>query len=228
MIKFHPHHTELVSFAEGTLSCASSLIVSAHCDMCETCDIKVHELTELTAESALSNDVDVEFLTRDYISMFESITRDKTLVDNNIVSVAPQSILVDGRNLNVPETLTRISSKVGEWSHLVGKLWQAPIEIRSSALVQLVYMEKGGSVPEHTHKGNEISLVLNGQFQDGNNSYSSGDYVALDQSHTHMPVANSEDGCLVLTVLDKPLHFTTGWAKLINPLSQIYFNSKIN
>jgi putative transcriptional regulator len=43
-----------------------------------------------------------------------------------------------------------------------------------------------------------------------------------------MPVANSEDGCLVLTVLDKPLHFTTGWAKLINPLSQIYFNSKIN
>jgi putative transcriptional regulator len=228
MIKFHPGDTALVGFAEGTLPCASSLVVSAHCDMCEACNHKVHALTATAAESVFANDVDVEFLARDYISIFESITRDETLVDNHRVNVAPQSILVDGRDLKVPATLTRIANKVGEWSHLVGKLWQAPIEIRSNSLVQLIYMEKGGSVPEHTHKGNEISLVLNGQFQDENNVYRSGDYVALDHSHTHMPVAISEEGCLLLTVIDQPLHFTAGWAKLINPLSQLYFNSKIN
>lgn len=227
MIKFHPDHSELVSFAEGTLPCASSLVVSAHCDMCESCKVKVHSLTECAADGVFSDEVSDEFVFRDYISIFEAITRDKTLVDNHIVRLPTHSIAVDGRVLKVPASLTRISKRVGEWSHLVGKLWQAPIDIRGRSLVQLIYMEKGGSVPEHTHKGNEISLVLNGQFGDGNNQYTTGDYVALDQSHTHMPVANSEEGCLVLTVLDKPLHFTAGWAKLINPLSQIYFNSKI-
>lgn len=228
MIKFHPDNPTLVSFVEGTLPTASSLVVSAHCDMCDVCNMEVHALTESKANSIFEQVCTDEFLIRDYMSMIEAITRDKTLVDNDIVFIPKQSIEVDGRTLQVPVTLTRIANKVGEWSHLVGKLWQAPVALTGASLVQLIYMEKGGSVPEHTHKGNEISLVLNGRFYDGDNHYHSGDYIALNQSHTHMPVAETEEGCLVLTVLDQPLHFTAGWAKLINPLSQIYFSAKTN
>jgi putative transcriptional regulator len=158
--------------------------------------------------------------------MFESITRDSNLVNVNLFTLKKPWIELDGRKFELPATLTRFINRVGEWSHLMGTLWQAPIEIDGGSLVQLIYMEKGGSMPEHTHKGNEITLVLDGQFDDGKCSYTKGDYVALDQTHTHTPVSNVNEGCLVMVILDKPLHFTAGWAKLINPLSQLYF--KVN
>lgn len=225
MIKFHPNNATLVSFVQGILPSASSLIVSVHCDMCPSCSQRIRNFTESRAKKIFSVDITNPILSRDYISMFETITRDKTLISTNFVGNETRPIELDGRKFTVPATLTRLSNRVGEWSHLMGKLWQAPIDIGGASLAQLIFMEQGGCVPEHTHKGNEISLVLDGQFDDGNSHYDTGDYIALNQSHTHMPVSNGEEGCLVITALDKPLHFTAGWAKLINPLSHLYFKA---
>lgn len=228
MIKFHPDISTLTSFARGTLPPAISFIVSVHCDMCVACCDKTRSLTEATADVVFSVDTPDDVVMRDYISMFECITRDTSRVDAELFNDKSRSIDLDGRSFSVPATLARLSGRVGEWSHLVGKLWQAPIDIGGGSLVQLIYMEKGGCVPEHTHKGSEISLVLDGQFDDGKGHYASGDYVSFNQTDTHMPVAKFDEGCLVITILDKPLHFTTGWAKLINPLSQLYFKVNTN
>jgi putative transcriptional regulator len=228
MIKFHPTDTHLVSYAEGTLPSASSLLVSAHCDMCNACRSKTRSFTNKLATNVFEDDDSVidSGIGREYLSMFECITNDTTLVDADIVQETIHEVAFDGRRFMLPSTLARFASRVGEWTHLIGKLWQAPVEIGGGSLAQLIYMEKGGSVPEHTHKGNEITLVINGQFEDGNNFFKTGDYISLNQNDTHSPVATSNEGCLVFTIIDKPLHFTSGWAKLINPLSQLYF--KVN
>lgn len=226
MIKFHPSDTTLVNFAEGILPSDSSLLVSAHCDMCPSCLNKTRSFTETLASRVFSDHSEDRMCSRDYVSMFESITRDDTLVDTALVPTDVSKLDLEGRKFLLPATLARFANRVGEWSHLVGKIWQAPVEIGGGSLAQLIYMEKGGSVPEHTHKGNELTLVINGEFSDGERRFTSGDFIILNQSHTHMPVSDADEGCLVFTILDKPLHFTSGWAKLINPLSQLYF--KVN
>lgn len=226
MIKHHPYSTTLSSFVEGVLPSAEALLVSAHCDMCTSCCEKIRRITELTAFDVFGGGHIAANIQREYVSMFELITHDSTLLDATSTYEKNRHIEFEGRLFTLPVTLARFADKVGDWSYMIGKLWQAPVDIGEGYLAQFVYMEKGASVPEHTHKGNELTLVISGQFADGIKDYNSGDFIALNHEHTHTPI--SAEGCLVLTVLDKPLHFTSGWAKLINPLSQLYFKVNTN
>ena len=86
-----------------------------------------------------------------------------------------------------------------------------------------IYMEKGGRVPEHTHKGSEITLVLDGEFTDGLSHYDTGDFIIMNDSHVHTPQSDADEGCLVFSIVDQPLHFTSGLARLLNPFSQLFF-----
>lgn len=167
-----------------------------------------------------------------FLSMFDSIvstgSEHKPPLGFSRYDAQKQYIQLEGKQFHVPETLRKYAEAMGAWSHLIGKVWQAPVDIGGGILAQFIYMEKGGGVPEHTHKGNEFTLVLDGSFEDGLSTYETGDFIALTAQQTHTPVSSADEGCLVFSIVDKPLHFTSGWAKFINPLSDLYFKVKIH
>jgi len=242
MIKFHPSNAALVDFAEGNLASAEALFVSAHCDMCHTCHNKLLSISDSLASQYLNEqddpcfdtarDVSATQIPRDYIAMFENITTQRNDTDTRKEAQAELSrrqnyeIVLDGKKFKIPPTLFRLTERMGQWSHLLGRIWQAQVDIGGGSLAQFIYMEKGGAVPEHTHKGHELTLVLDGSFSDGLHTYHSGDFIALSSHDTHAPKSDVDEGCLVLSIIDQPLLFTQGWAKLINPLSHLYF--KVN
>ena len=241
MIRFHPSAQQLVSFVDGDLSPAISLMVSAHCDMCSTCQRFVEQETERLAGSLLEdNGFKQVDLKADYSAMIAQITQSPSSVEADTgenqkqsnrkqcestqVSIAAKgSIELDGRNFVLPRTLQRYIEKTGGWSSLVGKLWQAPVDLGSQGVANFIYMGKGGSVPEHTHRGTEYTLVINGEFSDGLNNYDSGDFIFMDGQNTHTPRSDNTQGCLVFTIVDQPLHFTSGIARLLNPFSHLFF-----
>lgn len=241
MIRFHPSAQQLVSFVDGDLSPAISLMVSAHCDMCSTCQRFVEQETERLAGSLLEdNGFKQVDLKADYSAMIAQITQSPSSVgadtgenqkqsnrkqcESTQVSIAAKgSIELDGRNFVLPRTLQRYIEKTGGWSSLVGKLWQAPVDLGSQGVANFIYMGKGGSVPEHTHRGTEYTLVINGEFSDGLNNYDSGDFIFMDGQNTHTPRSDNTQGCLVFTIVDQPLHFTSGIARLLNPFSHLFF-----
>ncbi|GBL04640.1 ChrR family anti-sigma-E factor [Glaciecola sp. KUL10] len=219
MINFHPNNQQLALFAEGNLSPAEALIVSAHCDMCEHCQRIVQFHTESVAEDLFADDADGSI---DFDSMMSEITN--IHVEPNQPAKSYSKIIeLDGKEFVLPRSLNRLSSKMGNWSHLVGKIWQAPVDIGGVNVANFIYMEKGGSVPEHTHRGSETTLVINGEFSDGIADYDSGDFIQLNGNHTHTPFTQAQEGCLVFSIVDKPLYFTSGWARLINPFSHLFF-----
>lgn len=200
---------------------AESLIISAHCDMCPQCAQKVSMFTETHSESAFEE----EFANVD-LKSFGNMMSDITsqVVDRGVSEVATNRVLeLDGRKFTLPRSLNRISESMGNWSHLVGKIWQAPINLGGDTVANFIFMEKGGSVPEHTHRGSEMTLVVNGEYSDGLADYDSGDFTVMDGHHIHTPSTVADEGCLVFTIVDKPLHFTSGWARLINPFSHLFF-----
>ena len=226
MINRHPSLEHLLSFAEGSLSSGESLIVSAHCDMCSHCRSKVEQFTKELAHESFAESSTLP--THDsYSSMFEAIVQqpvaDQIKASGTNQITTDSHIELDGRKFKLPRTLQRYASATGNWSRLVGKLWQAPVDIGGMGKAHFIFMEKGGSVPEHTHKGNELTLVINGEFSDGISSYKDGDFIAMDNAHTHAPVSHDEDGCLVFSIVDEPLHFTSGVARLLNPFSHLFF-----
>lgn len=221
MIKYHPSQRQLEQFVAGQCSPAWSLVISAHVDMCAICQQEVASISAQMGNSEFSLD---EFQAMD--PQLESMLSDiMELEPVEVIPVEeePQHLELDGRFFELPRALSRVIEQTESWSKLVGKLWQAPVDLGEYGKGHFIYMEKGGSVPEHTHKGNELTLVINGEFEDGRRCYDSGDFILLGESDTHTPVATSDDGCLVFSFIDQPLHFTSGLARLLNPFSHLFF-----
>ena len=102
-------------------------------------------------------------------------------------------------------------------------MWQAPVDLGNQGVANFIFMGSGGSVPEHTHRGTEYTLVIDGEFSDGLSRYDTGDFIFMDGEKTHTPKAEGKEGCLVFSIVDQPLHFTSGLARLLNPFSHLFF-----
>ncbi len=219
MIKFHPTDKQLTQFAEGNIAATQALVISAHCDMCSQCQDFIQ-----AKSYEFAKDIENIHAHEQTDPAFEKMLAEITALP--MLDIRPDitpRIELDGKFFDVPKPLQRYVKHTGNWSKLLGKVWQAPVEIGGDYVANFIYMEKGGQVPEHTHRGNELTLVVNGEFSDGLNEYDSGDFLMMDSEHVHAPMSEAKDGCLVFSIVDQPLHFTSGLARLLNPFSHLFF-----
>lgn len=128
-------------------------------------------------------------------------------------------IEVSGQRIALPNAIKSLALK--EWQGL-GKISRARINLDDETRrTSLLHIDKGGSVPHHTHKGFEITLLLQGSFEDEMGTYHAGDFIWLSGEHTHNPV--TQEGCVCLTVSSDALHFTQGVSQLFNPLGKLIY-----
>ena len=222
MINFHPSAKDLQAFSAGISKPAEALMISAHVDLCVKCQKACQEYQIQLSEEVFDSSKTVDPLDNEYLQMMSGIT-DLPVIKSVTRPVQSHSIELDGKSFELPRTLRRFAKDTGNWSRLVGKVWQAPIDLGDIGNANFIYMEKGGRVPEHTHRGSEITLVIDGQYSDGLSDYDCGDFTIMNNQHKHQPFSEAHDGCLVLSVVDKPLHFTSGIARLLNPFSHLFF-----
>lgn len=81
----------------------------------------------------------------------------------------------------------------------------------------LLRIAAGRAIPRHTHRGDEITLVLDGAFADANGHYVRGDVCFADPSIEHSPVADSGPECLCLVVTQGPIKLTGPLLRFLNP-----------
>ena len=225
MIKSHPSEAILYQYASGDLSASMTLVVGTHIDMCSICKQTVCEIEEELCKKHLDSIVET-ICAPDKGSMSKSQC-DQMLeaIFNSQAKPAVQRedlISLEGRRFNLPTTLAHNAHRIGEWTHLVGKLWRAPVNLSDDGQTNLIYMEPGAQVPEHSHKGQEATLVIDGVFNDEHDAYYDGDFILLDADRKHTPRTATED-CLTLATLDAPLFFTSGISRLLNPFSSFFF-----
>ncbi|MGK0306104.1 MAG: putative transcriptional regulator [Gammaproteobacteria bacterium] len=222
MINFHPSFTDLRSFSAGNCEPAMALMISAHVDMCPQCQQECIEFQADLASELFNPQTSAAPLDSQFYAMMSKITAlpEKKLATPEIINT---SIELDGKFFELPRALRRHVKNTGNWSRLVGKLWQAPVDLGDIGKANFMYMEKGGRVPEHTHKGTEMTLVVDGQYGDGIAEYDCGDFTLMNNKYKHLPHSQADDGCLVFTIVDQPLHFTAGIARLLNPFSHLFF-----
>jgi len=77
--------------------------------------------------------------------------------------------------------------------------------------VRLLSIPAGQRMPRHGHGGEELTLVLQGSFDDAIGHYAKGDVATADASIDHQPIAGAQELCLCLAVEDGPLRLT-GWS----------------
>ena len=90
-----------------------------------------------------------------------------------------------------------------------------------SEVARLLYIPAGERVPEHGHRGLEFTLVLAGDFRDGEVVFRRGDLEVADETVQHTPIAGEGDPCICLAVTNAPLRFKSFLPRLIQPWVKI-------
>lgn len=222
MIKHHPSDALLKAFAQGELTASLSIAVAAHNEMCPHCQQKVDALTATQAQAVFDEDSSKQEVTdcaenMDWLSMIDDITKDDT--PSLLVPFENKSIELSYDTVQLPRALASVTLK--KWSKL-GDVSRARVELDEEPIrSSLLDIAPGGTVPLHTHKGFELTLLLDGSFEDDMGTYHAGDFIWLDKSHTHSP--RTTDGCLCYAVLDDAMQFKEGFSKLFNPIGSYLY-----
>jgi putative transcriptional regulator len=88
---------------------------------------------------------------------------------------------------------------------------------RGRASVRLLQIPAGQAMPEHGHRGIELTLVLKGAFRDQAARFGRGDVEIADASDQHTPVAEAGEDCICLAATDAPLRFVSILPRLVQP-----------
>lgn len=84
--------------------------------------------------------------------------------------------------------------------------------------VRLLKIPAGQPVPEHGHRGRELTVVLTGAFHDGETLFARGDMEDADEETQHIPTATADADCVCLAVTDAPLRFRSWLVRALQPL----------
>ena len=107
------------------------------------------------------------------------------------------------------------------WSPLGGGIRQHLIETGDETRARLLYIPPGEDVPQHTHQGLELTLVLAGSFADGDEEFHVGDIEVADETVDHTPVSGPNGPCICLAVTDATLVFRSWLPRMIQRFAKI-------
>ena len=97
-----------------------------------------------------------------------------------------------------------------QWSFIGVGMRQHILKLSGGVSARLLHVREGMALPEHGHRGLEMTLVLAGSFTDAGREFRRGDVSIADEEVQHIQVIGHGEPCICLTVTDAPLVFN-GW-----------------
>jgi putative transcriptional regulator len=214
MINFHPDIDLLTEYAAGSLALAQAACVSIHVNRCQRCQRLAGQLTDLGAsllqalEPLPIGDAQLNTVLARLDEEQPLHYARKKVNANDTPAILQRLIRGDFRDLdwkNIGSSLRISYLKTGDPQHEFA----------------LYHIRAGGCIPEHTHRGNELTLVLEGGFSDADGSYQAGDFLLRKPGEVHAPTALQSEDCICLAVLDAPLKFTDWKFRWMNPFLKL-------
>lgn len=210
-IRHHLNDDLLIAYASGNLSEGWSLAVATHLAMCSTCRQSL-AVAEAAGGALLEEIEPVGGDQGSWEALKARLEREPT---------PPVQPKVQPASAVIPEPLrSYLGADLADlkWRR-VGTAHQIRVKTGDQETqVRLLRIPAGKPVPEHSHGGRELTVVLTGAFHDEIDEFGPGDIEDADGSLTHQPVANAEEDCICLAVTDKPLRFTSRLVRLVQPL----------
>ena len=212
-VKHHPDSRILNEFASGSLPLAQSACVSVHLHFCDHCRRQVQQLQQVGAE--LFDSLEPETIDDSLLdSLFDRLDDDAPLTYSHNPSEGEGPVLVQRLMTGDYEDL--------EWKRVNGALQIAHLRTGDPQHEFALYHIKAGrSIPKHTHRGTELTLVLEGSFSDEEGVYQQGDFLIRDAEDVHTPMASQTADCICIGVLDAPIRFKPWNYRVLNPFLRL-------
>ena len=202
-VRHHLADDLILAYGTGELDEATGLLVAAHLALCPQCRRALE-----AAEAMGGAFLDTLPVTEVAEDALDSVL---TRIDRDVEAAADPAPAKSRANCVLPQPLRDYAGgdvDAIKWSGLGGGVRHFLLRTGASkAKARLLHIPAGAKVPEHSHGGRELTLVLAGAFYDDGAWFRRGDVEEADATVEHQPVAGPEEACICLAVTDAPLKF---------------------
>lgn len=193
-IKHHLTTPLLMGYAAGTLPEAFNLVVATHISLCDDCRAAMAEFDAIGGETML--DAGTAPMSDDAFA--------DTLA---LIAKGDTDVVKPHRVGPYPAPLAAYMPNGEKWRKIGGGVSQMVLHTGDRATLRLLKIPAGTAVPDHGHKGAELTLVLQGAFVDETDRFAVGDVEVANEDMHHTPVAEAGLDCICLSATDAPLAF---------------------
>jgi putative transcriptional regulator len=179
--RHHPSIETLSGYAAGNMRAGFDLVVAAHLQGCTACQAQVGKLERLGGH---------------LLAEIDPVAIGEGALAATLARLDEPVLPVSG---TAPGTLReKLDGSKLRW--VAPGVWTGKIDTPHAPQdrVFLLRVAPGAATARHTHEGAEFTQVLEGALDDGGIIYRAGDFVELDQEHTHRPVVHGNEECLCL------------------------------
>lgn len=215
-IKHHLTPSILMGYSAGSLPEAFNLIVATHLSMCDTCRAEAESFDALggaVLEDSSNGEMQMDM---------RALEATMALIAGGPVAPVTPQVSKEDDILPAPlQAYVGGDLKDVKWKSVGMGVKQAILKTSSSASARLLLIPAGAAMPDHGHRGVEMTMVLKGAFQDEGDYFARGDVEIADSDLHHTPVADIHEDCICLAVTDAPLRFKGLIPKLAQPFLRI-------
>jgi len=232
MISYHPDSRFLTDFASANLPMAQAMCVSAHLEFCGKCRAHIQQLKEIGGH-LLTQLEPAEVEAGSFESLMARIATSEQAepMPEEVVfsSESPDALPKSSLDMFLPRSVRRLANgslqNLG-WAQFGKELRIAPLPIAGEVCETSIYdIRAGGKMPEHEHRGEEITVLLKGSFSDAEGTYSRGDFVVRNAGEAHQPTATQDTDCICLVCLESPVRPKGWFYRLLEPYIQYRLHS---
>ncbi len=214
-IKHHLTDALLMAYSAGSLPEGFNLVVATHISLCDECRARMHEF-DAVGGAVVADEAPVALSEDSFEATLALIAREQEAQPEPAPARKSEGIFPTPLQDYVGGDLDAV-----KWRKVGGGVRQAILKADKSASVRLLHIPAGVAVPDHGHRGTELTLVLQGAFRDETDRFGTGDIEVATEELDHQPVAEEGADCICLAATDAPLRFNSLIPRLAQPFLRI-------
>jgi putative transcriptional regulator len=207
----HPPEEYLLQYAAGSLSEGEGLLVASHAALCCQCRQRVRELEEVAGallERAQPSELSSGLLARTLARLPAHVEASRAVSS----ALRPDPLL--------PRPLLHYTGPLEgiAWKKAFASVWYVDLPVAVGGVpVRLRRFEGGVRIPQHTHRGAELELILSGGAFDDRDGrkFERGDVAYNDESDVHSLTIEVDEPCLALGVHASRIKPLGLWSRLV-------------
>ncbi len=220
-VTHHPSDAVLIAYGAGSLGEGLALVVAGHLASCPRCRDQVASLEavggtlldEVAPEAMDPGALDA------ILARLDGLPADAPPPPP---PAAPASLKLD---FDVPPALSASLAAPGAdtaWRVVGPGVRQLVLHrprVPGGPTAMLLRIAPGRKMPDHGHRGLEMTLVLDGGYTDAMGHFVAGDVAEVEPDTDHRPIADKGRDCVCLVAVDAPIEFR---GPILGPLQRMF------
>ncbi|WP_413623862.1 ChrR family anti-sigma-E factor [Luteibacter sp. Lutesp34] len=213
------HHLDdatVISYSSGALPAALAVVASAHLERCATCRAMLLDADRIGG--LLIQQQRVESPTEEArAAILARLDTEPAIVSEPSTGDMAEEYDPD----RLPDALHPWfgrSMRALRWRRVAPGVQRIRATGIGGGDLMLLRIAPGSKLPLHSHGGSELTMILDGAYDDMLGHFGPGDVADLDGEILHQPVTSPGVPCICVAATDAPLRFSGWFARTLQPL----------